>query len=301
MSARSTLLAATAALLVAVPVAAATPMAATLTGFDGEGTFDGTIGCPAGDGPSWHYAFAGRSTPITGPVAADWSSRFEIHDTGAGRGFVSAGTSRISLALDRGGTAAFKVEGVGDCDGGPLAFGVNALGDRTVSGVLPITAEFGTQAARGLTGSGTATVALELGPGADNDATIQLSGDFDVRDPNLAIVGASARWNRMTDYLQKRLTVYVTIANRSAEPLPGIAYSTRLVSATVPGGSVTGLPANAGTIAPGESRTVSFILNNAQPNKSYSLTSTVDASDGLDAAVAPVVGAASFKSPLLFP
>lgn len=289
-----------AALLAAVAAAApahATPVAATLTAVNGEGTYDATLGCPGGDGPSWKYGYTGPSSG--GPLAGEWSGVFEVHDNGLD-GFTPPTTSRISLALASGGTASFTLAG-GTCAGGPLKLTHGAGNDVTVNGVLPLQADFGSGAARGLTGSGTATLNLQMTAGADNAAAVQIAGDFDVRDPQLELVSATARWNRLQDWLERRLTVLAVVRNKTGTPLPGNAFAARVASASTTPATSNLANVPIGTIPAGESRTVRLVFTNAQPNRAYTLRATLDAQDGLGAPVAPVQGTASFTSPLLFP
>lgn len=297
MMKRTILTAAALSAALAAP-ALATPVSATLTAVDGEGTYDDTIGCPSGDGPSWKYGYTGAVS--AGPLAGAWSGIFEVHDGSRLGGFTPPTTSRISIDLTSGGTASFTLAD-GDCAGGPLALQRGEGNDVDVTGKLPLTADFGTGAARGLSGGGTATLDLAMTAGADNAATVTIEGDFDVRDPQLEIVSASSRWNRLTDFLNRRLTISVVVRNKSGSPLPGNAFAARLVSAyTVPATSFVG-PIGLGTIPAGESRTATFQVTNAKNNTSYTLVTSADAKDGLGAAVPPVPGSATFKSPLLFP
>jgi len=280
-------------------VAAATPASGLLQGANGEGSFNPTLPCGTGDGPNWRYAWIDQAASSPGDVlGGEWDGSFEVHDAGTrgGNAFIPNNDGRLSITVDRGGSGFFETLGDGSCDNATLALAGVAEGEPVVSGTLPIIARGGTGALKGLTGSGIANFRLQLGPGADNAAEIAIDGDFDVTGPQLAPTVATSRWQNLTAWFGRRLTVTVTVAN----PLTaGHAFDARIGSVAGGTGSFSGVPTGAGTIAPGASRSYSFDMNGAQPGSSYTLAVTVTAKDGLLAADPPTTGSVTFKAPLL--
>jgi hypothetical protein len=276
------------------PGAVATPVSAVLTGGNGEGTFDPTLPCGQGDGPSWRYAWL--DGPASGAaLGGTWNGTFEVHDAGGGRAFVPTGDGRLAIANGRG-TGFFETLGDGGCGNAPLDLTTQPDGDPHVSGTLPVVARGGTGALRGLTGSGTATVALELGSGADNLATVELAADLDLPDAQLTVAGASSRWPNLTSYLARRLAVSVTLANAQGA---GDAFDVQLTGVTGGTGSFSGLPTAKATIPAGGRATFTFTMNGAAANRSYTIGLGAAAQDGLSGAHPPTNGSATFRSPLL--
>ena len=283
--------------------AGATSATATLTGVNGEGTFNNTLPCGVGDGPNWRYFWLDQTATSPGGVlAGSWNGSFEVHDAGAGKAFVPNNDGRLSITLnrsgnpDRAGTGFFDTLGDGGCANANLALTTQIDGDPQVTGTLPLVALGGTGALRGLTGNGNATFTLELGAGADNQASIALAGNFDVADPALSIVGASSRWRNLTDWLGGWLTTYITVANAQGA---GDAFDVRLTGVSGGTGVFSGLPSVPLSIPNGRIATFSFTMKNAHPNTSYTLTGTAAGKDGLLAPIPAISGSASFKSPLL--
>lgn len=278
-------------------VAGATPTSGTLTGVNGEGTYNDTLPCGVGDGPNWRYFWLDQAASSPGGLLlGTWDGTFEVHDAGGGKAFIPNGDGRLSVTVGRGGTGFFDNRGNGSCSNATLDLTTQLDGDPFVTGVVPIIGTGGTGAFRGLTGSGTANLQLELGAGADNVARADLTGDFDVLDPVLSVGGASSRWFNTSEFLAKKLRVYVNVNNAVGV---GNAYETRITSVTGGTGSFSGLPTSTLTIPAGGSGTFGFTMNNTAPNKSYTINVTIGAKDGLLAPVPPVSGYASFKSPLL--
>jgi hypothetical protein len=139
---------------------------------------------------------------------------------------------------------------------------------------------------------------MSLEPGADAPVTLKLNGDWDVYDPQLSVVGASAGWKNLSDWLNRRLTVTVTVANANGANV-GNAYNAFVTNISNGTGSYTGLPAFLGTIPVGSARSATFVMNNAQRGLTYNVGVTVTATDGLDNAVPPTNGGATFTAPLL--
>ena len=290
---------ATAATIWICGVAQATPLAATLTAADGAGTFDPTIGCPAGDGPSWRYAYSGATTPAQGPLGGTWTSSIAVHDAGGGSAFVPAGGGRLSLAVDRGGAGSLEF-GQGGCANAAVSLSTDANGHPVASGTLPVTATGGSGTLRGFTGSGSATFTLGLGPGAGNAASIAFSGQFSVRPPNLTVGAPTAYWRNLGDYLARRLSVNIPVANGGTSATAGDAYAVRLAAAGLSGtGAATGVPAGLGRIDAGSARTAAVTFSGASAGRAYTLSARVEGTDALDAALAPVIASRTVKAPLL--
>ena len=189
--------------------AGATPVSALLTGVNGCGSFNDRLDCGAegGAGDTWRYDWQDQ-------LASDGTRRarrpLERCLRGPPRGsagaFVPAGDGHLALTVaapgGRSGTRALRHRGR------RLVRGRGAHADarssptirraQQVSGSLPIVATGGLGALRGLTGSGTADLTLELTPGADNAASIALAGDLDVPDPAISVASGSARWANLT-------------------------------------------------------------------------------------------------------
>lgn len=282
--------------VLAVPASAtATAIDSTLTSVNGEGErTEREVLCPAEPGPFWSYAWSGAATAAQSTLAGTWNGFTRVHEGG----FIQPGAGRVEVSMARGGVARFEFEG-GDCLAPSLTIGTQPDGDRVATGTLPLRPTLSTGAARGLAGSGRADVSLELGGGADNVASIRLRGDFDVRDPQLSIGRAYGRWNSLGDYLNKRLTVHITIHNAGGEPLPGNAYGVRLTEAFTSGAHFTGLPAAAPDIPAGGSGLARVTLNNASPGKTYGIFATATGRDGLDAPQPAVQGSTSVQASLL--
>lgn len=293
----------------AIPVTSeATPASGLMTGANGDGTYDATLRCGPGvggngDGPSWRYFWLDQAASSPGGLLlGTWDGSFEVHDaehvdgTNAGKAFVPDGDGRLSVTVNRGGTGFFDTLGGAGCANPNLTLTTQPDGDPEVHGSLPIVARGGTGAMRGLTGTGTISFGLELGAGADNVATIAVSANLDVADPQLSIVGASSRWQNLSAYLGRRLTVYVTVANA---PGAGDAFDVQITSVTGGTGSFGGTPTGTAKIPAGGSATFGLTMNLASPNKAYSITATAAGKDGLLAGVPPAPGGASFTSPLL--
>jgi hypothetical protein len=275
--------------------AQAAPLQATLTAANGEGSANPSIACPDGDGPSWRYAYSGATTPVLGPLSGTWSSSIDVHDAGGGAAFVPAGAGRLALSVDRGGTGHLEFGG-GGCSDATLALGPGP----TATGTLPVTATGGSGTLRGLTGSGTVSFALELGPGADNAATIDLDGTFSVRSPALAVGQPSARWRNLSDFLGRRLTVTIPVTNSGEPSDVGDAYAVRVTQATLNGAAaIGGLPATLGRINAGAGSGATVTFANASPGRTYTVAVRLEGTDALDAAVAPVVQSRSVQAPLL--
>ena len=178
--------------------AGATAVSALLTGLNGDGSFTDRLDCGTenGAGDTWRYAWQDQlASDASGVLAGRWNGIFEVHRAARGA-FVPAGDGHLALTVaspgGRSGTAFFDTAGSGSCDGRG-AHAHRARPDRSrraqqVSGSLPIVATGGLGALRGLTGTGTADLALELTPGADNAATIAVAGDLDVPDPAIGVV-----------------------------------------------------------------------------------------------------------------
>ena len=293
--------AATIAMVCALPaMAGATTVSATMTGSNGEGTFNSSLPCGSGDGPNWRYFWLDQpaSSP-GGRLAGLWDGTFEVHDAGGrgGRAFIPDGDGRLTFTVARGGSGFLETTGGGGCDAADL-FLTDPFDDPVVSGSIPIVATGGTGALRGLTGSGLLNIsALELGPGAQNAASLALSADLDVADPALAFTGASSRWQNLSAYLNKRLTVSVTLRNATGA---GNAFALRVTGVTGGTGSFTGVPTGTVSALPaGNSTTFSFSMHGASPNTTYTLHVTGAAQDGLLSATPPVTGSVTFKSPQL--
>jgi len=265
---------------------------------NGENTYDATLECGVGDGPSWRgFWLDSRAASPGDLLLGTWDGTFEVHDAGRGKAFIPNGDGRISITLDRTGTGFFETRGNGDCANATLDLTTQADGDPQVSGTLPIVALGGTGAFRGLNGSGTASFSLELGPGADNLAVIDLTADLDVLDPQLTVTSASARYQNLTAYLQRKLTVTVNVANALGA---GDAFKTKIVTVGGGSGSFSGIPTGEiARIGQGSGGSFTFTMNNANANTQYTTNVTLNTQDGLFNPMPPIAASVSFKSPLL--
>lgn len=297
MLGRGAVLIVAAIVLTAAPAAQAAPVSATLTSSNGEGRFDDTLSCAAaGDGPSWRYGYSG-ATATAGPLNGLWTGSVEVHDAGSGAAFVPAGDGRLALTADRGGTAHLEF-GQGGCGDAALTLATDANDEPVASGTLPITATGGNGTLRGFTGSGSATFSFGLGAGADNPASISLTGNFTVTQPGLGVTDAVPRYANLVDYLARRLTVDVLV---SAAPAGGDGYGVRLTAAKLKTTAASaGVPAALGRIDAGGGRWTTLKFNGINPLSSYVLTTTVAGTDSLDAPVAPVTQTRTIKTPLTF-
>ena len=209
-----------------------------------------------------------------------------------------AGDGHLALTIagpgGRSGTAFLDTAGSGSCADARSRWSTEPGAER-VSGALPVVATGGVGALRGLTGSGTVDVALDLTPGADNAATIALAGELDVPDPAITVASGSARWANLTAFLQHRLAVSVDARQRRRRRATRFEATVTGVS----GGSADGLPTASATLPAGASATHGFVLRNASPGHTYTLGVTVAAKDGLLAAQQPVAGTVTVKAPLL--
>ncbi len=295
---RGIALAGVVAAILILPASAGAVLSAGLTGINGEGTFNNTLPCGQGDGPNWRYFWADQ--PATSPNGAFhglWNGSFEVHDAGGGKAFIPNNDGRLSISVVRGGTGFFDTVGNGSCANATLDLTTQPDGDPQVSGTLPMVALGGTGSLRGLTGSGTANFTLELGAGADNIASVNFSGDFDVTNPGLTVAGASSRWLNLTEYLQKKLRVYVSVANNTSA---GHAFFLKITAVSGGSGSFSGVPTGEVQYIPaGSSGSFGFVMNNANALQKYTINATVASSDGLLVPQPTISGPATFTAPLL--
>lgn len=304
-------------------VAPAVSVSTTLTSSTGEGTFDNTIGCPSGDGPSWRYAFTGDSTAATGPLGGIWSGTTEIHDAGSNKAFSQPGAGRLRITTPDRGALDLEMTGVGDCTHAPLTLGNDGNGDPTVSGVVGVTAAGaggGTGALRNVTGTGTATLApIGVGPGADNSAKINLTADLTALPPALSVGDPSAQFIGVVDWLLGNAQVSIPIINGNP-PAPtattGDAFDVKVTNVTISqngtllslppiivaigvAGPVSGPPTPLGRIDVGSSATAVVNIARVVLGATYTLTTTVQGRDALDVLRPPVTQTRTFKAPLL--
>jgi hypothetical protein len=279
--------------------AQAAPVSATLSASNGEGTFDPTLACPGGDGPSWSYAYSGISSDPDGPLGGTWNSTVHVHDAGLGQAYIPAGTGRVKIAVAAGGDANLEFDG-GSCAFAPLSLGTQLDGDPVVSGTLPAHATGGSGVMRGFSGTGSVSFTLELGAGADNAALIGFSGDFGVLQPNLALGIPNAFWRNASDYFGRRLSVVVPVQNVGDATVSGDAFGVTLAQAKLSGRNpISGVPASFGRVNPGQVKAVVARFPNARPGRTYNVTATFTGKDALDQSLAPVIQSASVKAPPL--
>jgi hypothetical protein len=283
-------------LVMAAP-ASGTPVSWNLTAANGEGSYDPTIACPAGDGPSWRYAYSGAAT-TPGALDGTWNSTVEVHDAGGNQAYVPPGTGRIKITADRGGEANLEF-GNGSCSFAPLSLGT-LDGETFAAGTQPAVATGGSGTLLGFAGSGTVSLnTLGLGPGADNPADISISGDFTVTQPNMVLGSPTPYWRNVSEFLHHRLTVTVPLRNLDDPPgSVGDAYAVQLTKARLSGRvPVSGVPASLGRIDAGKMKAVSVVFPNAQANKTYTLKVWIDGKDALDDPFPTVIDADTLKSP----
>jgi hypothetical protein len=277
--------------------ASAFPLNGAITSTNGEGRFDDTLSCAdGGDGPSWRYGYSGL-TSGGAPLAGVWTGTVEVHASGRGSAFVPAGDGRLALRSDRGGTAHLEF-GRGGCDEAELTLGTDANGEPVATGTLPIAATDGDGTLRGLQGSGTATFSFGLGAGADNPASLSFSGAFTVDPPVLAVTDAVPYYASVADFIARRATVNVFV---KAADGAGDAYAVRLTAAKLGSGSaIGGVPATIGRINARNGRWTAVKFAPANPNTTYTLKTTVEGTDSIDAPVAPVTQSRTIKTPATF-
>jgi len=289
-------LAATAAFLGMQPAAGAVPVSASLTSVNGSGTFDDTLACGVGDGPSWGYRYTGLSAPASGPLGGEWSGTIEVHRSGPTTGFIPPGTGRIGIDNPSRG-AIFLEFGGGNCTSPTLTL-AGPSDEPTASGVLPFSITGGTGAYRLLTGTGTASLTAALTKGADNAAAIDLNGNLSALQPNLTIGTPSARWPRIVDYLNRRISVFVPVTNAGPASSTGDAFNVRLTSVTISGGASAGPSSAVSRLNAGGGTTFGMSASPVNAGATYTITVTVAADDALGGAVAPVTATRTFKAPL---
>jgi hypothetical protein len=285
---------------------AATPVAVQLSGQNGDGTFNDRLDCAeSGAGDTWRYDWQdGLAGDAGGALAGRWNGGFEIHrGLAAGSAFVPAGDGHLALTITpsggRAGSAFFDTTGSGSCAVAGLTLAQIEPDDPTAqraSGSLPIVATDGLGALRGLTGSGAIGVTLDLTPGADNVASVAMTGSFGVLHPAISATSGSARWDNLSAFLQHKLRVSVNLANPAAA---GDAFAVSIASASGATGSFEGLPAGPATLLHGATATLSFVMRNAQPGHAYTIGVSVAHQDGLLAARPPATGSVKVTAPSL--
>ncbi len=263
------------------------PVAANSTAANGEGHFVDAPACAAGGaGPAWRFGYSGGTSG--GPLAGVWTGTVEVHDAGT-EAYIAPGDGRLALRSNRGGTAHLEF-GRGGCDDATLA-----LQGGAVSGTLPVVATGGDGTLRGLAGSGAATFRFGLGPGAANPASVALSGNFTVTPPAQGVGGAVPFYKNAADFLTRKLTVRVLLTDAAGA---GDAYAVRLTAARLAANpAATGVPSAPVRIDAGRSRWVTVTFANAAPNRSYALTTTVAATDSIDAPMAAVTQTRTIRTP----
>lgn len=289
-------------------VATATPVSGLLFGENGTNTFNDRLDCGAqnGAGDTWRaFWFDQPATDPNGVFSGRWNGDFEVHrGLAPGSAFVPGNSGRIALAAvssgGRLGAGFFDTAGTQGCDDANLQLtplGGSDPSSQQVSGQLPIVATGGLGALRGLTGSGTIDMTLDLSPGADNPATIALAGNFDVLDPDVKVGSAQARWDSLTAWLNKRLRIYVTLTNPAGA---GDAFGVRITGANANGGKgFEGVPSGPVTVLNGGGATIQLVLKGANPGQKYTVNVQAAVKDGLLADQPPIGGSFSFTAPLL--
>lgn len=282
-----------AALLACPAVAQATPVSATLTASNGNASYDETIGCPAGDGSSWQSIFSGGAS---GGLAGTFSGTVEVHQ-GLSGGFVPDNTGRLRISSADRGQLDLEFGG-GDCSSNPLTFSSAPDGDPVAGGTLPLHATGGSGSYRGMTGTGTATISIDLGPGAASPVSIAVAGDFGALPPQVASGQPSGRYVGLFNFLNKKLSLTIPVANAGPAATVGDAFDVKVSAVTASGGaSAAPVPQTVGRLNAGQSGAIGLTLSNAAPNTTYTITTTVTAKDALNASVPPVTKAATFKTP----
>lgn len=297
----------------------AVPVSSALTAVTGEGSFDDTIGCPAGDGPSWRYQFTGPAAALNGPLGGTWSGTAEIHDAKAGRttgAFVQPQTGRIRITTADRGSADFAF-GAGSCANAPLTLSTDAHGDPVVSGAVALSSAGGTGALRGLTGSGTAAITgLGVGPGADNTADLKLNANLQALAPALTVGDPQAAYIGIVDWATGTATVRIPISDPGPAATTGDAFDVKVTAASVSpqgqllgppvtltvgvAGPVTGPPISLGRIDNGADPAYATVqIANTFAGAKYTLTTTVKGNDALDSPVPAVTQTRTFTTPVL--
>jgi hypothetical protein len=165
---------------------------------------------------------------------------------------------------------------------------------------LPLVATGGLGSLRGITGSGSMSTAFELGPGADNHASIALSGTFAALKPVLSIGAPHAFWGSTIRYLGHNLSVTIPVGNAGPPTTVGDAFAVTISSATLAGvgGASSGIPAALGEIQSGNGSGATVIFHGPTPGKKYNLTVTVTSRDALGDPDATVSSTSTITTPL---
>lgn len=255
-------------------LAATLPAVAAPLGIDIEATSDDGVGTArtpgrtcddGGSGAYWHYDY-GSDLPegTIGDLPTELRTRLDLHSdivrypNTAGAtpaapespsAFLQGAESHASLLTDRG-TIKLRLSS-GDCDDPTLTFdGSNAAGSGTW------VVDRGTGSYREVTGSGTFDLAAEVNPGADNALALDLEGDLEILEPELAVEVVATYWGGLgVDYVSRRPTVVFRITNVG----PGDAYGVVLDHAGSPTNGVGDLgphPQEIGDLLAGQSRIV---------------------------------------------
>ncbi len=235
------------------------PVSITTGGENGVGRSNqpGLPCARGGDGASWHYGY--ESSLAAGTFSAlptELRMNLDVHAEGAEgphvfNGFLQGSESTVALVNERG-TTVLRLEDGGGCD------------NRTADVSTTHATTFGTwDVVRGsgayetISGTGEFTVTAGIAPGADNDWSLQLTGDVDVEQPTLEAQVMRVTWGPLgLDLLTRRPWVQVRLTNTGPD-----AFAARLTGASSPTQGVTlisGAPADLGDLLPGESVVVTL-------------------------------------------
>jgi hypothetical protein len=227
----------------------ARPLTTTIAAAAGAGRIDPGLACDeGGDGGYWHYDYeaplapgvlTGASSPLVGTSrlhldlhSEDGIVRTTPGEPGPGEAWLQGTESAVTLANQRG-TVRMRLRSIADAEGAGCdtarTLGFDGL-QATGAGLRWEIAD-ATGAYREAQGSGTATLAASVAPGADNAATVGLTGSIAVLQPSLKLEVVDTYWAFLgAHYLLRYVTVIYRVTNTGA----GDAFGVRLTKASSP-------------------------------------------------------------------
>jgi hypothetical protein len=224
-------------------------LSASLVATAGSGRIDPGLSCAqGGDGGYWHYDYeaplapgvlTGAQSTLTGTsrLHLDLHSEDQIvratpAEALPGDAWLQGTESAVTLANQRG-TVRMRLRSVADAQGAgcdtahSLAFnGITATGSGLRWDITEATGSY-----RQAEGTGTATLAADVAPGADNPGRVDLTGTIAVLQPSLKLEVVDSYWAFLGAHYLKR---YVTVIYRVTNTGPGDAFGVRLTAASSP-------------------------------------------------------------------
>jgi hypothetical protein len=237
----------------------------------GSGRIDPGESCAeGGDGGYWHYDYetalpkgvvTGPQNPLNGSLRAHLDLHSERHVVRASPGELASevpaawlqGTDSALTFANQRGTVSMKLRSVADAAGASCttAHTVGFDGTQATAAGLRWAITGATGSYRQAAGSGTADLAADVAPGADNPFALTMAGDIAVLQPNLKLEVVDTYWAFLgAHYLVRLVTVIYRVTNTG----PGDAFGVKLTAASSPtvGMKLAGpLPSNTSTITSG--------------------------------------------------